>query len=197
MKPSESKIIVLSGPSGAGKTTLLDKLFLRKAIRSSFLLGVSCTTREKRPGEKEGRDYFFIKRSDFLKRKKKNFFLEYQKVGNNYYGTPKDFLKRAKKENKDLILCIDVKGGMYLKKNINREKIATIFVSVPSTKELLGRLKKRKEPAANIKKRIKLAKKELQFIKEYDYLIINQNITNALKLLEAILITERLRRNLK
>ena len=116
---------------------------------------------------------------------------------NDYYGTPREFLNKAKQANKDLILCIDVKGGMYLKRHNDKQKVITIFVNAPNTKELLGRLKKRKEPVGNIKKRIKLAKKELQFTKEYDYLIINQNLRNSLKLLEVVLLAERLRRNLK
>ncbi len=192
-KPQETKIIIISGPSGAGKTTLLKKIFLRPLIKKNFILAVSYTTRMKRKQEKEGRDYFFVSKEQFHRLIKKKFFLEYQKVLNDYYGTPRYFLKEAQKKRRDLILCIDVKGGMYLKKRIKKDKIVTIFIGVPTQGELSRRLRKRGDSKI-IKKRIALAKKELQFAKVYDYLIINQNLQSALKLLERVLITERLQR---
>ncbi len=187
------RIIVISGPSGAGKTTLLKKLFLKKFIKNNFLLAVSCTTRLKRKGEREGRDYFFINQKKFKELIKKKYFLEHQKVLNDYYGTPKYFLQEAKRQKKDLILCIDVKGAVYLRRRLRRDKITTVFITAPTEEELSRRLCKRGDSAI-VKKRLSLAKKELQFVKVYDYLIINQNLKNALKLLEAVLIAERLRR---
>ncbi|MCM8824109.1 MAG: guanylate kinase [Candidatus Omnitrophica bacterium] len=189
-----SKIFIISGPSGAGKTTLLKKLFLRKFIKNNFIRTVSFITRKKRRGEKEGSDYFFVSREKFLKLKEKKFFLEYQNILGDYYGTPKYFLTKAKKLGKNLILCIDVKGGMYLRKILKNNKLVNIFISVPDKNVLYERLKKRAENKEIIKKRINLAKKELQFIKKYDYLIINENLKDSLKFLEAILIAESIRR---
>lgn len=190
---ARERVIVISGPSGAGKTTLLKKLFSKRFIRNNFLLAVSCTTRVKRKGEREGHDYFFISQKEFRKLIKKKYFLEYQKVLNAYYGTPKYFLQKAKEQHKDLILCIDVKGGMYLKRKLKKGKVVTVFITAPTEEELSRRLRKRGDSAI-VKKRISLAKKELQFAKVYDYLIINQNLKDAVKLLEAVLIAERLRR---
>jgi guanylate kinase len=190
---SRTKIFIISGPGGAGKTTLLNRLFRRKFIKNNFLRGISFTTRLKRPKEKDGKDYFFISKKDFLRLKKRNFFLENQKVIDDYYGTPKYFYDEAIKKKKNLILCIDVKGSMYLKKKFKSDKIVTIFISAPK-KELYQRLRKRVESEEMIRKRINLAKKELQFSKYYDYLIINQDLKITLKILEAILLAETFRR---
>lgn len=195
MSKHKAKVIIISGPSGAGKTTLLKKLFSKKKIRNSFIQSISCTTRKRRPGEKEGRDYFFISKNKFIKSAKKKFFLEHQKVLDDYYGTPKHFLKTTQQQSKNLIVCIDVKGGAYLKKHFKKDDVVTVFISAPNKKDLSRRLEKRAENKASIEKRIKLAKKELQFIKDYDYLIINQDLKLAVELLENILITEILGRS--
>ena len=184
----DTKIFILSGPAGAGKTTLLNKLFQKKVIKKNFIRAISFTTRAIRPQEKAGRDYFFISREKFLELKKKKFFLESQKVLSDYYGTPKYFYRRAKREKKNLILCIDVKGGMYLKKNFKIDTIVTIFISAQDRHELYRRLEMRVEKKDLIKKRLTLAKKELQFSKFYDYVIVNQDLKASLKTLETILL---------
>ena len=186
-KSKNPTIFIVSGPGGAGKTTLVDKLLAKESISSKFIKGISFTTREKRPQEKEAKDYFFLEEKEFLILRDKGFFIENQKVLDNYYGTPKFFYDKAKKEKKDLVLCIDVQGGMYLKKNFKSATIVTIFVSAPSKKELHRRLENRIEKEEFIKRRLDLAKKELQFIKDYDYLIVNRKIENSLKNLESIL----------
>ena len=119
-KPS---VFILSGPGGAGKSTLLAKLFEDEQIKESCMKAVTVTTRPIRLTEKEGVDYFFITKEEFVYLKKKKFFLENEKVSDNYYGTPKLFYTLAKKRKKPLVLCIDVKGGMYLKKNLKTGKI--------------------------------------------------------------------------
>ncbi len=184
------RLFIISGPAGVGKTTLLKRLFQKKFVKENFLQTTSFTTRERREGEREGKDYFFVSKEEFLKKKKKNFFLETQKVLNDYYGTPKYFLKKAKEKKKDLILCIDVKGGKYLKKNFKEGKIITIFISVDK-KELYRRLRKRKE--TKLKEKLKLAEKERAYLKYYDYLVVNENMEKSLKDLEVILKAERLK----
>ena len=187
-------LFIISGPSGAGKTTLLKKLFRRKFIRDNCLLSISYTTRPERPGEKEGRDYFFITEDIFAHFIRKKFFLETQRVGDDFYGTSVSFLHRAAKEAKDLILCIDVKGEKYLKNNFKKGRIISIFVGVPDERELFRRLKKRREKSFIIGKRIALAKKELKYLKYYTYLIINQDLDESIKNLEAIIRAERIKR---
>ena len=182
------KVFVISGPGGAGKTTIVEQLFLRERIKKDFIKGVAITTRDKRPQEKEGKDYFFIEEEEFLRLKKRKFFLESQKILENYYGTPKILYALAKRESKSLILCIDVKGGMHLKEDAKVKKVTTIFLVAPSEKELYRRMKKRAEEKGAIRKRVELAKKELQFSKYYDYLVTNRNIKDTLKELEEIIL---------
>ncbi|NQT28252.1 MAG: guanylate kinase [Candidatus Omnitrophica bacterium] len=181
------KVFVISGPGGAGKTTIVGQLFLREKIKKDFIKGVTITTRKKRLQEKEGKDYFFVEEEEFVRLKKRNFFIESQEVLENHYGTPKILYTLAKRGGKHLILCIDVKGGMCLKKDPKIKKVITIFLVAPSEKELYRRMKKRDEKKGVIQERVKLAKKELEFSKHYDYLVTNRNIKDTLKELEGIM----------
>ena len=183
------EIFVISGPGGVGKTTLLQRLFHKKTIRDKFLRGISFTTRHSRPQEKEGEDYFFVSKKEFLILRRGGFFLESQKVLDDYYGTPKYFYRRALKERKRLLLCIDIKGGMYLKKIFKPATIITVFISAPQ-KELLQRLKERIEAKETIKKRLRLAKEEQLEAKKYDCVVINREIAVTLKALEKILLAK-------
>ncbi len=185
------KIFILSGPGGAGKTTLISRLFRKKSVRDNFLRLISFTTRGMRAGEQEARDYFFVEEDEFLRLKEKGFFLETQKVLDDFYGTPRLFLKEAQRVGKDLILCIDVKGGEYLKKKCKKDKVVTVFITAQGEKELFLRLKKRKENKEHVMKRINLEKKELQYSKYYDYLVVNKKIEESLGRLEEILKKER------
>ena len=185
----EPRIFVVSGPGGAGKTTLVNQLLKEKRIQNHFIKGISVTTRKRRPQEADGKDYFFVTKEEFSRLEKKKFFLESQKVLGDSYGTPRLFYILAKKKKKGLILCIDVKGGMYLGKKSRGGKIITIFITAPTKEELCQRMEKRAESKGAIRKRTNLAKKELQFSKYYDYLITNQNIESALEKLQNIVLT--------
>jgi len=185
----KTKIFIVSGPGGVGKTTILNTLFKKKRIKADFMKGIAVTSRPKRANEEEGRDYFFVDEGEFLWLKKKKFFLESQRVLDYYYGTSKLFFTLAKKKKKDLVLCLDVEGTAYLKKNFKGGKIITVFISAPNKKELYERMKKRDETKDAIKKRVELAKKEVKFSKEYDFVIINKDIKSTLKKLEKIILT--------
>ena len=189
-KGEKVKIFVISGPGGVGKTTLINKLFCEKNIMDSCIKGITITTRPQRQKEKDGKDYFFIDKEEFTRLKKKKFFLESQEVLDNYYGTPRIFYNLAKVKNKSLVLCIDVKGGLYLKRSFKPAKIITVFIAAPTEKELYQRMKKREESKGVMKKRVELAKKEAQFSKEYDFVITNKNLKVTLKQLQEIIFSE-------
>jgi len=182
------RIFVISGPGGAGKTTIVDKLFAKDKIKKTCIKGITVTTRPIRSKEKEGKDYFFVDEEEFLRLKEKRFFLESQKVLDNYYGTPRLLHLLAKTKKKGLVLVLDVKGGMYLKKNSEVGKIITIFLAAPSEKELCQRMKKRAESKKVITQRVELAKKELQYSKYYDYVVTNKTVEKTLQELQNIIL---------
>lgn len=188
MEKKKTNIFVVSGPGGVGKTTLVELLFKKKDVKKKLIRGITVTTRAKREQEEEGRDYFFVREDEFIYLEKRKFFLESQKVLGHYYGTPKMFYLLAKKKNKDLVLCIDVQGGMYLKKNFKNGKITTIFIAAPNKKELRLRMSKRLEEEQIINKRVALSGKEAKIGKQYDHLIVNKNIENAFKRVEKIIL---------
>jgi guanylate kinase len=184
---NKPKLFIISGPGGVGKTTLVEKALQKRSLAKKFIRNISCTTRKIRPGEKNGRDYYFLTKSEFLKKLKNGFFLEHQKVAGNYYGTPRFLYEKAKKLNKNLLLCIDVKGGMFLKNNFKDGPIVSIFITAPRL-ELLSRLKNRAEKPAIIKKRMALAKKEMAYRVHYHKVLVNENLKKASVELENILI---------
>ena len=120
--------------------------------------------------------------------------METQKVLEDYYGTPYQLYTKALQQNKGLIICIDVKGGKYLKKSFKKDKIVSIFIAPPQEKELYRRMSKRGETKETIRKRAILAKKEMAYMKYYNYLVINDKIKGSVDSLEAILRAEQLRR---
>lgn len=185
---SHPAVFIISGPGGVGKTTVVKRLFLQKNIKDNFLKSISYTTRKRRALEREGRDYFFVGKEEFLKLKKKKFFLESEKVLDDYYGTPKSLYAWAKRGGKKIVLCIDVKGGMYLKKNLKRGKIVTIFIAAPSENDLQNRLGGRREKKEFIEKRIDLGKKEEEFSKQYDFYVVNKDLKTTVEKVASILL---------
>jgi guanylate kinase len=184
----KQKIFIFSGPGGAGKTTVVNELFKDEEIAARCMKAVAVTSRQKREQEVEGKDYFFVTKEEFAYLKARHFFLESEKVVDNYYGTPKLFQPIAARFKRDLVLCIDVKGGMNLKKKIKNSKIITIFVTAASEATLLKRMKKRCDEPRIIAARGELAKKELQFSKYYDYVIVNKALKTAVKAAKEIIL---------
>lgn len=187
-------LIIISGPSGAGKGTLRERLLLSLP---NLQYSVSVTTRHPRKGEKEGVNYFFRSKDEFKQMIRERKFLEWAKVYGDYYGTPLDFVEKNLRAGKEIILEIDVQGALKIKKNLSKLKRGeATFIFVTSSKEstLYQRLLARKtESKEAIKKRIESAREELQFIDEYDYLVFNDQLSEALSELKAIIKAERCR----
>ena len=170
----KNKIIIISSPSGAGKTTLC-KLLLKKIKNIS--LSISYTSRNQRINEKNGKDYFFINKSKFLELNKKKFFIETAINFGNYYGSPYENLKYAKKNNQNILFDIDWKGARKIRKKINKEDIIDFFILPPSVKELRKRLIRRgRDNSKDINLRLSYALNEISHYNEYSYVLINQNI---------------------
>ncbi len=171
-------IVVISGPSGAGKSTIINKA---SEHIGSFYFSISTTTRAPRVGEVNGREYFFVTKEEFEDDIKEGNFLEFAKVHDNYYGTSLKPVLNALNEGKLVIFDIDVQGHKLVREKLN--KITTsIFITPPNLCELELRLKNRSlDDDEIIKRRLENAKKEIRSIKEYDYVIINDDIDRAAK----------------
>jgi guanylate kinase len=184
-------MLVLSSPSGAGKTTL--SRMLLKADKS-VELSVSVTTRPRRAGEKHGRDYLFIQKSQFEKMVENGELLEWAEVFGNFYGTPRAPVERALAVGRDVLFDIDWQGTQQLGQKA-RSDMASIFVLPPTAPELERRLRERALDAELvIRGRMAKAGDELSHWPEYDYVIVNDDITRAFSEVQKILAAERLKR---
>ena len=176
---SKGKCIIFSAPSGSGKTTLVNYLLNQKELNLSF--SISATTRQKRDGEVQGKDYFFKTKSDFKKLINNSEFLEYEEVYDDvFYGTlESEVIKQLETQN--VIFDIDVVGGIRLKEYFKNNALS-IFVKAPSVKELKKRLSSRnKDSNESIEARIQKAQKEIEKESEFDLSIINNNLDLAKK----------------
>ena len=168
-------LTVVSGFAGSGKGTVMKKLI---SEHDNYALSVSATSRQPRPGEEEGISYFFRTREEFEEMIKKDELLEYAEYVGNYYGTPKDFVFSKMDEGKDVILEIELQGAMQIKEKYPDTLL--IFLTPPGADELYKRLKGRgTETDEVIAKRMKRASEEVLCIKDYDYLVINDNIDDC------------------
>ncbi|MEW6027213.1 MAG: guanylate kinase [Planctomycetota bacterium] len=170
------KILVVSGPSGVGKTTLCERLLrLEKRLRPC----VTATTRKPRPGEKDGRDYHFLTVKGFEKGIRSGNFVEYTKLFGNYYGTPVQSLDDVFSRGRYPLLRVDVRGAAALKRKGFRG--VYIFILPPDAKTLKQRLVKRqsKETVQEINKRLKRARAEMRYARDYDFHVVNDRISRA------------------
>jgi len=171
-------MFILSSPSGAGKTTLVKKISKNK----NYSVSISHTTRLPRPKEKNGKDYFFVSKNYFKKLIKKKEFIEHAKVFDNYYGSSKRLITEKLKRGKNIVFDIDWQGTRQIKNKKLNYKLVTIFILPPSRKELLKRLTKRENKnMKTVKKRMKEFQKDLSRWKEYDYVVINDNLQKCYK----------------
>lgn len=189
---NDSKLIIFSAPSGAGKSSLIKKLI--ELSESTIELSVSVTTREPRDGEVHGVDYFFISEQEFLKLEKQDSFLESANVHGYHYATLKSFVDEKTSSGISVILDIDVQGFKQVKQT--SQDNVSIFILPPSLEELEQRLFNRgSESAESIKKRLKNALIELKSAEIFDYVVVNDEFDNTIKILSSILFNKNIEYN--
>ena len=171
-------MFILSSPSGAGKTTLVKKISRNR----NFSISISHTTRSPRPNEKNGKDYYFVSKNNFKKLIKNREFLEHARVFDNYYGSSKNLVIKKLQEGKNIVFDIDWQGTRQIRNKKLKYRLVTIYILPPSKDELLKRLIKREKKNMNtVKKRMKEFKKDLSRWKDYDYVVINDNLSICYK----------------
>ena len=188
---SKNFCIVLSSPSGAGKTSISKKL-LQKDKKIS--LSISCTTRPKRKGEINKKDYIFTSEEDFIKQIKKGKFLEHASVFGYRYGTLQQTVNNFFKKKKDVLFDIDWQGYQQLKQS--GLEVVGIFILPPNKRELIRRLKNRgRDTPEEMKKRMSLAQDEISHFPEYDYVVVNNDLDTCVSKIQNIIVAERLKKS--
>ena len=183
-------LIVISGPSGVGKGTVRKALFDMKHHNLTY--SISMTTRGIRPGEKDGKDYYFVTEEEFLKKVEAGQFLEHAEFVGNHYGTPLDKVEEMLDQGKEVVLEIEVDGALQVKKKM--PDCVMIFIVPPGKQALYDRLRGRgTEPEDVIEERIKKANREFPKAKYYDYIVVNDEVSNAADRIMAIIRAEHAR----
>ena len=186
MKEGQGILTVISGFSGAGKGTGTRKILEQY---DNYALSISATTRDPREGEENGREYFFKTAEEFEKMIAKDELIEYAKYVNNYYGTPKMYVQEQLQKGKDVILEIEIQGALKVKEKYPDTLL--LFITPPSAQELKNRLIRRgTEEMDVIEKRMKTAAWEAQFMDQYDYIVINDELQTCVEELHAIIQSE-------
>ena len=183
-------LIVLSGPSGVGKGTVRQAIFSQG--EQSFMYSISATTRQKRPGEVDGVDYFFRTKEEFERMIENDELLEYTEYVGNYYGTPVDYVQNTLNAGKDIFLEIEVQGAMQVKEKMTEGIF--IFLTPPDMVELESRILNRGTDASPIiQQRMQKAVEELSLMRYYDYAVENDTVTNAVHKVLGIIRSEHLK----
>lgn len=194
MVRNDGMLLILSAPSGCGKTTLLNRIMTELP---GLAFSISHTTRSSRQGEIHGKDYYFVDQPTFaaIRDQKPTGFLEYAEVHGNLYGTSVEEVTRLRQQGLDVVLDIDVQGAAQVQAHT---RPVTVFIAPPSLAELEKRLRQRgSESEASVVRRLENASKELGCIDRYDYLLVNDQVDEAVAILRSIIIAERSRRRRK
>ncbi|MEI6432013.1 MAG: guanylate kinase [bacterium] len=188
-QPKKGRLFVVSGPSGVGKDTVLD--VFHQAL-PDVQQCITVSTRSMRPGESEGHPYYFLTVDEFRQRVDNDGFLEYAMVNGNFYGTPREWVEERRSQGVDVLLKIDVQGGLTVRTKDREARL--IFLMPPSVEELERRLRARStETEDQIAIRLLDARSELQQIPNYDYAVLNDVVENAADQIRAIVLAERCR----
>lgn len=179
----QGKLVIFSAPSGAGKTTIVRRVL---PMLPQLAFSVSATSRAMRPGEQDGKDYYFLSADAFRRKVAAGEFLEYEEVyAGQFYGTLNSELDRIWAQGKDVVFDVDVKGGLRIKERFPQHSLA-IFIQPPSVAELQRRLEGRgTESAESLKKRLDRAEEELSFAPRFDLRIVNDEIDRAVAEVQA------------
>jgi len=189
-------LVVLSAPSGAGKTTLGDQLL---QARPNFTRAITCTTRERRPGERDGVDYYFLDAGDFLKRVQAGNFLEHATVYGNSYGSLKSEVLAKLRAGRDVLLNIDVQGAAAIRAHSDEDPelkraLVSVFLAAPTIEILEKRLRKRGQDSnPAIQKRLSVARQEVAQARHFDFVILSSSIEEDLRRMTAVVDAEKMR----
>ncbi len=187
MVSPKNNLIIFTGPSGVGKGTIVNRLFEEL---TDIEFSISCTTREKRPGEKEGEDYFYKTREEFQQMIEQDAFLEWAEFVGNYYGTPRNFVVDTLASGKDVFLEIEVQGALQVMQKC--PEALSIFLIPPSLEELEARLRKRgTEKEDVLQKRLAKAQEEMKFTGKFKYTVVNDDVDQAVAKLKKLILEAR------
>lgn len=176
-------LVVISGPSGVGKDTIIERLL---ELDPNLTYSVSCTTRAPRPGEVDGTHYTFISRERFEELIEKGHFLEHASYGANLYGTPMQPVEQARASGRDVLLKIEVQGAQQVRKRV--KDAIFIFIAPPNNKELARRQELRNsESPEDMTERLRIAEKEMTYARDYDHVVVNEDLDRAVEDLQGII----------
>jgi guanylate kinase len=185
----EGLLVVISSPSGGGKTTIVNQL---REKHPEYVYSVSVTTRPRRPGEVDGQDYSFVQPEEFQRRRERGEFAEWARVHDHEYGTPKRLVREVLASGQIALFDLDVQGGLQIKRVYSESVL--VFLLPPTFEELEKRLRARQtDEEGVIRTRLKNARQEMTFWPRYDFVVMNDHLTEAVSRVEAIILAERCR----
>jgi len=181
-------LIIMSGPSGVGKGTIREKAMEDKSL--NLFYSISMTTRNPRPGEKNGREYFFVSKEEFQKNIDNGNLLEWAEFVGNRYGTPKDKVEQMRDEGKNVLLEIDVNGTSQVLSKLDKNDVVSVFIAPPSLEELEARIRGRSTETDDvIKNRLAQASRELSQKDQYRFVVVNDKLEDAVEEFKNIILS--------